>query len=414
MQAEIITIGDELLIGQTINTNAAWIGNELSLIGIPVKFCTTISDEEKTILQTIDLAFSRSQLIIVTGGLGPTKDDITKETLCKYFETELEINPNALFRIEKYFEARNRKMLDVNVQQAALPKSCKVIDNFQGTACGMWFDKNGAVLVSIPGVPYEMKAMMTNELLPVFKDKFQVSSIFHKTIISTGIGESYLAEIMSDWEDEIRNQGLGLAYLPSPGIVRLRITSDRGETDLKLIDGFFTEIQKRIPQHIFGYENETLIEVVSNLLKSKNKTVGTVESCTGGAIASMLTSISGASNYFLGSLITYSNELKNELANVNLETIKHFGAVSEECVREMAMEGQKKLGVDYCISCSGIAGPEGGTADKPVGEVWISIATKQGVISKKYNFGDNRERNIQMTVLASLNLLRCVVLEIIE
>jgi nicotinamide-nucleotide amidase len=412
MQAEIISIGDELLIGQTINTNASWIGAELSLIGIPVKWGVAVADDQQAILQAVDLAMNRSELVIVTGGLGPTKDDITKHTLCQYFDTTLEINQEVLQRIELIFKNKNRPMLDVNLQQAALPKSCEVIQNFHGTASGMWFEKNGSILVSLPGVPYEMKGMMKDFLLEKFQQRFQVSAVYHRTILTTGIGESFLADQMADWENRIREAGLGLAYLPSPGMVKLRITSSKGETDAPQIEAFFEELKERMPQYVFGRENDTLNGVVGKLLKSQNKTLGTVESCTSGGLAKYITETPGASDYFQGSLVTYSNRLKKLLAHVQSNTLKTVGAVSEQTVAEMAVGGLLSLGVDYCISTSGTAGPDGGTEEIPVGTIWISVASKTKVISKKLNLGDNRERNVQMTIFASLNLLRCVLLNI--
>ncbi|MDD2982451.1 MAG: competence/damage-inducible protein A [Crocinitomicaceae bacterium] len=410
MQAEIISIGDELLLGQTINTNASWIGRELALVGIPVQWGITIADEREAIIHAFDQAMKRSQLVIVTGGLGPTKDDITKQVLCEYFDTELEINPAVLERVESFFKNRNREMLDVNIQQAALPKSCRVINNYTGTASGMWFEKNGSILVSLPGVPFEMKGMMTDILIPEFKKQFQVPSIYHKTILTTGIGESYLADRIQDWENRVRANGLGLAYLPSPVLLKLRLTSSKGQEDSDLIQAYFDEIAAELPEFVFGYEEEELNEVVGNLLMQNGKTVGTVESCTAGGIAHFLTATPGSSAYFQGGLVTYSNELKEKLAHVKSQTLAEFGAVSEEVVREMAMGGLKQLGVDYCISVSGIAGPDGGTEEKPVGTVWISVASNESVVSKKYNFGNNRERNVQMSIFASVNLLRNVIL----
>lgn len=412
MQAEIISIGDELLIGQTVNTNASWIGAELAALGIPVKWVVAIADDRQAILDSFDTALNRSQLVIVTGGLGPTKDDITKHTLCEYFETDLEINEEVLARIKEIFRTRNRPMLDVNMQQAALPKSCEVIHNFHGTASGMWFEKNGSVLVSLPGVPYEMKGLMKDSLLARFQQRFKVSSLYHRTILTTGIGESFLADKMSDWEDRIRAHGFGLAYLPSPGMVKLRITSKNGISDASAIDAYFDELKAALPYHVFGYETDTLSEVVGRLLREKKQTVGTVESCTGGGLAGMFVSVPGSSDYFLGGLVTYSNALKQRLAHVNPGTLEKHGAVSEETVREMAEGGLQALGTDYCIATSGVAGPDGGTEEKPVGTVWISVATKEKTVAHKFNFGDKREFNIQMSIFAGLNLLRSVLLNI--
>lgn len=411
MQAEIISIGDELLLGQTVNTNASWIGKELALVGIPVQWGVTIADDRDAIIHAIDQAMKRSELVLITGGLGPTKDDITKHVLCEYFETELEINPAVLKRVESFFKNRNRVMLDVNIQQAALPKSCRVIDNYTGTASGMWFEKNGSILISLPGVPFEMQGMMTDILIPDFVKRFEVPSIYHKTILTTGIGESYLADRIQDWENRVRANGLGLAYLPSPIVLKLRLTSSKGKEDATLIQAYFDEIEADMPQFVFGYEEEELNEVVGKLLIKNKMTVGTVESCTGGGIANFFTATPGSSNYFQGGLVTYSNELKIKLADVKSDTLDQFGAVSEEVVREMSVGGLHKLGVDYCISISGIAGPDGGTDEKPLGTVWISIASKESVISKKYNFGNNRERNVQMSIFAAVNLLRNVILQ---
>ncbi len=412
MKAEIISIGDELLIGQTINTNASWLGQELSLIGIPVKRCVTISDDETSILNAIEAGFNSSDLIIITGGLGPTKDDITKHTLCKFFNTTLEINTEVLKRVEYFFSSRGREMLDVNIQQAALPKNCQVLDNIQGTASGMWFEHNGSILISLPGVPYEMKGIMSSEVFPRLRELFKVDSIFHKTILLQGIGESYLADQMKDWERRIHDQGLGLAYLPSVGMLKLRITSPNGESDNDLIEGYFSELIKVLPKHIYGRNEDVLSEVVGKILIAKNKTIGTVESCTGGGVAKSLVSISGSSNYFQGSLLTYSNKLKHKLANVNEDDLLKFGAVSEEIVCQMAKNGREILDVDICVSTSGIVGPDGGSLEKPVGTVWVGVATSERVFAVKFQFGDNRERNILMTILSSLNLVRCTLLNI--
>lgn len=406
MRADIITIGDELLIGQTVNTNSSWIGQELSLFGIEIARSTTISDDQNEIISSLDDALNRSDLIIITGGLGPTKDDITKETLCAYFKTELVLREDVLERIKAYFEARGKEMLPSNIQQAELPKDCIVLDNHLGTASGMWFEKNGKVVVSIPGVPYEMKALMTDQILPRVKSYFSVSGMYHQTIMTQGIGESFLAEIIRDWENRIYRAGLSLAYLPSPGIVKLRITSKIGIEDATKIDGFIQELHELIPQYIYGKNGESIFDVVGKILRSKNKTLGTVESCTGGAMSAGFVSIPNSSDYFQGSLITYSNDLKIKLADVKPLTIENHGAVSEQVVKEMALGGKNKLGVDYCLAVSGIAGPSGGTDDKPVGYVWIGLATPGGVKARSFQFGTDRGRNIEMTILSAAQFLR--------
>ncbi|NCA22721.1 MAG: CinA family nicotinamide mononucleotide deamidase-related protein, partial [Crocinitomicaceae bacterium] len=388
-----LSIGDELLIGQTINTNASWLGQQLSAIGARIIKTVSIADTVDAIVNALDATEKDTNCVIITGGLGPTKDDITKHTLCSYFNTTLEIHQPTLDKIEDYFSKRNRPMLETNRQQAALPLNCTILNNSYGTAAGMWFDEKGKVFISLPGVPYEMKGIMTEEGFPRLKEKFSLKSIYHRTALTQGIGESFLAEIIKDWENSIREKGLGLAYLPSPGLVKLRITSYKGAEDADVIDEYFEQLAKLIPEALFGYENDTLPSVIGNLLKEKNLSIGTVESCTTGLLASQITSISGASDYFQGSLLTYSNELKMKIAQVSSENLENFGAVSEQVAIEMAEGGRKNLGVDICISTTGIAGPTGGTEEKPVGLVWIGIALPNKTIARKFIFGDNRERN---------------------
>ena len=411
MLAELISIGDELLIGQTINTNAAWLGQELSLMGIRVKWVSTISDGESDILETIDLAFQRADLIIVTGGLGPTKDDITKHTLVKYFNTRLVMNKLVLDKVESFFNKRGREILEVNRLQASLPESCEVLINNHGTASGMWFEKKDKVLLSMPGVPYEMKGIMNDYGFEKIKSFFNVQGLYHKTLLTTGIGESFLAKELSDWELELEREGLSLAYLPSPGMVKLRVSSYVGVSDKAKVEMYLNQVKERFPAFVYGWEDDTLAKVVSDLALRYNLKIGTVESCTGGGVANEIVSISGSSAYFEGSLVTYSYDLKNKLANVNPKTLEVFGAVSEETVVEMAVGGKNVLDVDFCVSISGIAGPDGGTEDKPIGTVWMAIAHNDGVETKKIKLGDNRQRNIQMTIFAALNFLRLTILE---
>lgn len=412
MKAELISIGDELLIGQTVNTNVAWLGMQLSLLGISVVRSVSIQDDEKEIYKAIDNSLENVDLVIVTGGLGPTKDDITKHVLCRYFQTELAINEQVLDRVTKFFKDRGREMLEVNIQQAALPKASIVLDNLQGTASGMWFEKNGSVLISLPGVPYEMKGIMEQFGFDKIKQHFKTASIYHQSILLQGIGESFLADRMKDWEDEIRNSGLGLAYLPSVGNLKLRITSYRGEEDKTRIEKFFDQLSTQLPQYVYGRGEDSLSGVVGEILKNKKLTIGTVESCTGGALAHAIVSLPGASNYFKGGLLTYSNEIKEKIANIDTKIIEKYGVVSKEVVELMALNGALKLGVDVCLSTTGIAGPDGGTEEIPVGTVWIGISIKGEVTSYKFQFGNNRERNIQLANLSALNLLRCRLLEI--
>lgn len=413
MRAEILSIGDELLIGQTVNTNASWLGQECSKLGIRIVHVTTISDEKQLIKDAVNDAFSRADLVLVTGGLGPTKDDITKYTLCEYFDSELEIHLPTLQRIEAFFSKRNRPMLEVNIRQAELPKKCTILENVNGTAAGMWFEKDGKILISMPGVPYEMKGIMIDQAFPRLKEKFALKALYHKTLMTQGIGESFLADQIQEWENEVREKGLGLAYLPSPGMVKLRLTSYEGESRAEEIDTYFKQLEGRFPNYVYGKEDETIQLVLGRLLREKKMTIGTVESCTGGSLAQTLVSVPGASDYFQGSFLTYTNELKNRLVDVSKHDLDTVGAVSREVVEQMAKNGREKLGVDICVSTSGVAGPEGGTEELPVGTIWIGIATKDKVIAKKFQFGDHRERNIQMTVLTALNLVRCEILGIL-
>ena len=406
MNVIVISIGDELLIGQTVNTNASWIGQEISKIGGNILEGLTISDKAQEILTTVDYSINKADVIIITGGLGPTKDDITKHTLASYFDTELEIHQPTLDKITAYFSMRKRPMLESNIQQAALPKDCTILSNNYGTAAGMWFEKNGKIVISLPGVPYEMKGIMSEEVFPRMKERFQLNSMYHKTILTQGIGESFLAEQLTEWENRVRAEGFGLAYLPSPGIVKLRISSPNGEQDKAIIEDYLSEVKNTLPEAVFGYENENLPEIIGKLLRENNLKIGTVESCTSGLLANQIVSVSGASDYFEGSLLTYSYKLKEEILGISNSTLVENGAVSEIVALQMAEKGLEKLDVDICLSTTGIAGPLGGTEDKPVGLVWIGLATKNRVKARKFQFGDNRERNLQMTVLSALNWLR--------
>lgn len=406
MNIEILAIGDELLIGQTINTNASWLGQVLSRIGARITRSIVVADDKARIIEALDQCYPETNCVIITGGLGPTKDDITKHTLCEYFHTTLEIHMPTLQKIEAYFASRNRPMLETNIQQAALPVGCEILSNNYGTAAGMMFEKDGRFCVSLPGVPYEMKGIVTEELLPRLVQRFQLKAMYHYTVQTQGIGESFLAEQISDWEDRIRERGFGLAYLPSPGIVKLRITSFEGKEDQGEIMAFFKELEERLPEAVYGYENDSLPLVIGKQLKQQNKTIGTVESCTSGLLAQHITSISGASDYYFGSLLTYTTDLKHRLCDVSIDAILREGVVSEKVAMEMAENGAKKLGVDVCISTTGIAGPTGGTESHPVGLIWIGLSMAGKTSAKKFQFGDNRERNIQMAVLSALNWLR--------
>lgn len=412
MIADIISIGDELLIGQTINTNASWLGQQLSDIGIRIRQQISISDEEEVILNTLSDACKNSKLVVITGGLGPTKDDITKHTLCRFFDTKLVLHEPTLRHVEAFFKKYNRPMLEVNILQAHLPESCQILFNKNGTAPGMWFDYHGTIVVSLPGVPYEMKSIFEDEIIPKLKTNFDLKSIYHSTLLTQGIGESFLAEKIEDWENKVRAEGFGLAYLPSPGMVKLRLTSYNGTEDQLKIQKYFDELITRFPQHVYGWENDTLSQVVGELLLKNNLSIGTVESCTSGSIAAEIVATPGASNYYKASFLTYTEEMKSKILGISMNDISENGVVSEEIVKQMAKNGMQKLGVDVCISTTGYVGPTGGDGNNPIGSVWVGVAYKNELIAKRFQFGNNRERNIHITVLSALNLVRCKILGI--
>ena len=407
MLAEIITIGDEILIGQVIDTNSAWIAQQLNLIGISVKQITSISDNKEHILKALDEASLRADIIFITGGLGPTKDDITKNTLSEYFNSTLQFS-NEMFReIEKFFHGRGLTVSEINRKQAEIPHNCIPIINKNGTAPGMWFEKNDKVYISLPGVPYEMKAMVENDVLGKIKKQFKLPYIKHKTVLIQGIGESYLSDMIKDWEEKLPEH-IHLAYLPSPGMVRLRLSGYGEEKEIvdKTVNTELEKIKSLIFEYIYGYDNDTLEEIVGELLKESGKTLALAESCTGGYIGHLITRVPGSSNYFKGAIIAYSNEIKIEELGVNANDINLYGAVSSQVVEQMAKGIQQKYHTDFAISTSGIAGPSGGTKEKPVGTIFIAIAAQDKIISEKFLLGDNRERNIQKASIAALNLLR--------
>ena len=405
--AEIITIGDEILIGQVVDTNSAWMGQELNKAGIKVKQITSVSDSEEHILMALNEAKNRADIVLITGGLGPTKDDITKTTLCKYFNTELRFDEAAYQNVEHIFSVRGREVTPINRKQAEVPANCKVLVNAKGTAPGLWFNEHGKVYVSMPGVPYEMKHLMEMHVIPALKAQFKTTAIIHRTILTQGIGESFLSETIAKWEDALP-ANMKLAYLPSPGLVRLRLSAT-GEEYIKLFEAVNAQVEALLPlinEYVYGFEDTSLEEVVGKLLIQKKKTLATAESCTGGYIAHLITTIAGASAYYKGSVVAYDNEIKIKELNVSPETLEKHGAVSELAVIEMAEGIKEKYKTDYAIACSGIAGPDGGSDEKPVGIVWLAIATPNGTIAKKLQLGDNRQRVIRETGLHALNLLR--------
>jgi len=417
MNIEIINIGDELLIGQVVNTNASWMGEQLSLNGFPTIQFTIIGDIREHILDALKEAEKRAEVILISGGIGPTKDDITRSALCEYFNTRMIFNEEAYKDIEALFASRGYPVTELNRLQAMLPEKCITIPNKLGTARGMWFEKRRkgggtTIFISIPGVPFEMKAMMTGEIIPRLKKLFKPAVIFHKTVMTQGVGESFLAEMIAAWEEKLPSF-IRLAYLPQPGIVRLRLTGSGNDagTVRKAVLQEAEKLLQLIPEHIFGYDDEKLEEIIGRLLREKGQTLATAESCTGGYLAHLITSVPGSSHYYKGSVIAYSNDLKERLLGVRSATLEQFGAVSSETVAEMAVGAQKLLRAGFVVATSGIAGPEGGTPGKPVGTTWIAIATPDKIFTKHYLFGDNRERNIRRTALQALNLLRKSILE---
>lgn len=407
MIAELINIGDELLIGQVVNTNASWLAERLNSIGIRVRQILAISDAREHIIQAIDDSFKSADVLILTGGLGPTKDDITKLTLAEYYKSPLITHAPTLKDVEEFFRLRGRPVTEINRRQADIPACCEPLSNSQGTAPGMWFESEGKILASLPGVPFEMKALMEDHVLPRLAARINGDVIIHKTIMTQGIGESMLADLIAGWEDALP-ANIRLAYLPQPGIVRLRLTAAGNfrESVESALKQQIEALLNIIPDYVFGYDNATLEEVVGNMLRQENKTLCIAESCTGGYLAHLVTRVPGSSDYFRGAIIAYSNELKTKILDVDSGLIHKHGAVSREVVEVMAQEARQRLGCTYALATSGIAGPAGGTPEKPVGTVWIALATPDSVISKKFLFGNNRERNIHITALSALNMLR--------
>lgn len=412
IRAEIITIGDEILYGQITDTNTQWISAELDKIGIKTVRKSSVGDTEEAILSILEEATTRADVILITGGLGPTKDDITKKTMCKHFGMELGINQEALEEVTRFFESRGRALTEINRQQAFLPVGCTYIPNKLGTAPGMWFDQSDTVFISMPGVPYEMKGMMSTTILPLLQVYFNTPTIVHRIIRTVGIGESILSETIADWEDNLPSH-IKLAYLPSMANVKLRLTGIGADATL-LTEEINQQINKVLPiirPFVYGYEQDELEQVIGKLLSEKGQTLATAESCTGGYVSHLITSVPGSSSYFVGGVVSYSNEVKNKQLGVLSETLIQFGAVSEQTIIEMAEGVRKTLSADYGIATSGIAGPDGGTPDKPVGTVWIAVASPQRTFTRKLQLGGFRQQIIHNATIALLNLLRKEILE---
>lgn len=411
VKASVITIGDELLIGQTIDTNSAWIAQELNKIGIWVHRRVAVGDDWDSIMHTLNEEESVSELILITGGLGPTADDITKPLLCHYFGGKLVINEAALANVKHIFEnILKRPIIERNLKQAEVPDVCRVIQNKRGTAPGMWFSKKDRTFISMPGVPHEMKGMMSSEIIPNLQELFTLQPIIHRTLLTAGIGESFLAERIQDFEAQLPSN-IKLAYLPNYGMVKLRLSAT-GESE-KLIaelEAEFDMLKSRLQDVMVVDKDQTLQEVIGDLLVRLNKTIGTAESCTGGYLAHLLTSIAGSSRYFQGSIVSYANQIKEDILQVDPDIIKQFGAVSRETAVQMVKGALKVLKTDYVIITTGIMGPGGGTPEKPTGTVWVGLGNKDHIETHPFHFRFDRQRNMELTANHGLNALRKFIL----
>ena len=406
--ASIITIGDELLIGQVVDTNSAWMAQELNRSGIWVKRKISVGDNRQDIWNALDEESRHADIILITGGLGPTADDITKPLLSEYFGGKLVVNEQVKQHVTHLFEnVFRRPITERNLKQAEVPDVSTVLHNARGTAPGMWFEKDGKIFVSMPGVPHEMKGLMSSEVIPRLQQRFSMPFIRHRTLLTAGIGESYLADTIREWEEKLPAH-MKLAYLPNLGMVRLRLTtsgSDEQALD-KELDDQFGRLRQLVARWMAADEDIPLSKAVGELLKKKNKTMGTAESCTGGYIAALITAQPGSSEYFKGSIVSYANEVKEKLLHVSSVTLATSGAVSEATVRQMVAGALETLGVDYALATSGIMGPTGGTDQKPVGTIWVAAGNRDKIVTQLFNLRFDRQRNTEQTANNALNMLR--------
>lgn len=413
INASIITIGDELLIGQVIDTNSAWMARQLNKAGINLKRRVAVGDIWDEIWNALDEEATHADIILITGGLGPTADDITKPLLCKYFNGTMIIDEGALANVHYLFEqVFKRPVTERNRKQAEVPDTCKVIPNKRGTAPGMWFEKNGKIFVSMPGVPHEMKGMFDDNVIPDLNARFSLPHIAHRTLVTFGIGESTLADMIQTFEEALP-KNIRLAYLPNYGMVRLRLSSTGTDKNIveNNIDQQFLQLQHLVKTYMVTNVDEPMENVLARLLTERKKTVATAESCTGGYIAHLITSSAGASAYYEGSMVTYSYRAKEDMLQVDHQTLLEKGAVSEEVVTQMAKSTLQHLKTDYAIAVSGIMGPGGGMPDKPAGTVWVAVGNQQKILTKKFHFRFDRQKNIQLTAMNALNMLRSFILE---
>ncbi|HIY48176.1 MAG TPA: competence/damage-inducible protein A [Candidatus Alistipes faecigallinarum] len=407
MKATILTIGDEILIGQIVDTNSVSIAKHLNSAGIVVREKISIGDDRAQILDTVARALRETEVTVITGGLGPTKDDITKKTLAELFHSGMYRDERVAAHVERMLAARGIDYNELNRSQALVPDACTVLFNAHGTAPGMWFERDGHVVVSLPGVPYEMEHLMQDEVMPRLKAHFSLRQIVHRTLITAGLPESMLAKRIEAWENALPPY-LKLAYLPNPGAVRLRLSAYEveGESVAREIERQFEALRRLIPHNVIGYETATMQELVHRILTERGKTLATAESCTGGAIASRFTAMPGASAYFRCGVVSYSNESKAALLGVDPATIARVGAVSEEVARQMAEGVRRVAGADYAIATTGIAGPSGGSAEKPVGTVWIAVATPEGTEAVCRQCGTDRGQVIDRASAFAIAMLR--------
>ncbi|MEG2061090.1 MAG: competence/damage-inducible protein A [Alistipes sp.] len=407
MKATILTIGDEILIGQIVDTNSVSIARHLNAAGIVVHEKTSIGDDRTQIIEAVERSLSSSNVVIITGGLGPTKDDITKKTLAALFDSELITNQAVADHVERMLTARGIEFNELNRAQSLVPACCTVLFNTHGTAPGMWFERDGRVVVSLPGVPFEMEHLMQDEVMPRLKAHFALRQIVHRTLITAGLAESMLAKAIEAWENALPAY-LKLAYLPNPGSVRLRLSAYEVEGDgaAQEIEQQFNALRTIIPDYIIGYETATVQELVHKTLTERQLTLATAESCTGGTIATRFTAMPGASAYFLGGVVAYSNAVKSDLLGVNSADIARYGAVSKEVARQMAEGARRVTGADYALATTGIAGPTGGTDTKPVGTVWIAVATPRRTVTLCRPCGTDRGQIIDRATAFAISLLR--------
>lgn len=407
MKADIITIGDEILIGQITDTNSQWIAEQINNIGFKIRRITTVGDDKNEIINVLDNIIGKVNLIIITGGLGPTEDDITKQTLAEYFNQKLKENTEVLEDVTEFITSKGFELNKLNRKQAEVPENCKILRNKNGTAPGMWFKKNKTIIISLPAVPFEMKELVEKKVIPELKIELKLPNVIHKTVLTYGIPEASLAEVLSEWEQNL-DKRISLAYLPSPERIRLRLSTICKNKNIaeEIINTEIEKVKNILGKNIFGYGDMFLQEAIGSLLIKKDKTLSISESCTAGNVSRLIASVPGSSKYFKGGIVAYSNEIKNKQLNVPFEIIEKYGAVSKEVVEAMAKGQRQIFKTDFSIAISGIAGPGGGTKEKPVGTTWIAVSDKNKTIARKFNFGKRRLLNVRFASSKSLDMLR--------